>query len=211
MNLHLKKLAGLGTDSLGDQPVEAEGLMRCLGPEGARLSELLHLKNGFYAFESALHVLSFGRARDGRLGVGDWNRKELWIGDYGGMADGNIFFAEDVFGNQFCLREGQVMSFDPETGTLEHIAPGLDAWAADLLENYNVRTGHSLARAWQVEHGPIPLGRRLVPKQLFVLGGEYSVENLYALDAVEAMKMRASVALQTRDLPDGTKVNLVVG
>jgi hypothetical protein len=43
-----------------------------------------------------------------------------------------------------------------------------------------------------------------------VLGGEFSVENLHAVEAVKGMKYRGSIAVQLRDLPDGTPVKLNV-
>ncbi|MCU0687150.1 MAG: SMI1/KNR4 family protein [Polyangiaceae bacterium] len=211
MNGCLKKLASLGAAPLGGHQVERELLVRHLGPEAACLGELLLLKNGFYAFESALHVLPFGKTTEGAGELVSWNDKGLWIEDYDGMASGKLFFAEDVFGNQFCLVSGQVMSFDPETGSVEFVAPNLEAWAAEVLENYNVQTGYPLAHAWQSKHGPIPSGHRLIPKTLFVLGGPYEAENLYALEATKGMKMRASLAVQIRDLPDGAEVKVIVG
>jgi hypothetical protein len=63
---------------------------------------------------------------------------------------------------------------------------------------------------WQVENGAIPQGKRLMPKIPFVLGGKYSLDNIYALDSVSAMKSRGNLALQLRDLPDGTKVEFRV-
>lgn len=54
----------------------------------------------------------------------------------------------------------------------------------------------------------MPIGSRLLPKQLFVLGGSFDVDNLYALDAVKGMQLRAEIARQIRDLPDGTSVTL---
>ncbi|MGD9644213.1 MAG: hypothetical protein AB7U73_00785 [Pirellulales bacterium] len=38
------------------------------------------------------------------------------------------------------------------------------------------------------------------------VGGDYVLENLYALDDVKGMRFRASIANQIRDLPDGTKI-----
>ncbi|HKJ51573.1 MAG TPA: SMI1/KNR4 family protein, partial [Gammaproteobacteria bacterium] len=65
-----------------------------------------------------------------------------------------------------------------------------------------------LAHQWQVIHGQLPARKRLVPKIPFVAGGEFSIENLFLIDAVEGMKYRADIAIQIKDLPDGTQVKL---
>src|SRR5690349_9916776 len=64
------------------------------------LAELLSQRNGFYAFESALHVLGVGENVLGRS-LDVWNSGTSWRADYGGLARGFTFFAEDIFGAQF--------------------------------------------------------------------------------------------------------------
>jgi hypothetical protein len=170
---------------------------------------LLRAKNGFYAFESALRVRPAGRATE-EIGLEEWNAPGLWRAGYGGLADRCLFFAEDLFGVQFCLHGGTVMSFDPETGEKTFIAEDVAAWAARLLREYDVLTGHGLAHDWQAQHGRIPSGHQLIPKIPFVLGGEFTIENLFLLDAAKAMRSRASLAMQIKDLPDGTKIEFKV-
>jgi hypothetical protein len=74
------------------------------------------------------------------------------------------------------------------------------------MSNYSVLVGWPIARDWQRVNGPIRPGQRLVPKKPFVLGGEYAINNLYALDATVSMRFRGELAVQIRDLPDGTTV-----
>jgi hypothetical protein len=126
------------------------------------------------------------------------------------MADGFLFFAEDIFGCQFALKESQVWTFNPETGEAQALASSLDGWARCLAEDYETLTGYPLAHAWQTRHGALAPGNRLVPKIPFVLGGEYNVANLHALDSAKSMLFRASIAVQIRDLPDGAQVQLQV-
>lgn len=71
-----------------------------------------------------------------------------------------------------------------------------------------IETGYPLASEWQALHGPLPEGKRLLPKIPFVLGGAYDVDNLYAADALAGMKFRADIWKQLRDLPEGAKVEL---
>ena len=100
--------------------------------------------------------------------------------------------------------------FDPETGDREYVADTIDRWAAIVLDDYEAQTLWPLAHEWQAVHGPLASGQRLVPKTPFVLGGEYVIDNLYAADAVEAMRFYGNLATQLHDLPDGAQVRLKV-
>jgi CubicO group peptidase (beta-lactamase class C family) len=174
----------------------------------AGLAELLELRNGFLAFESALHVLP---ATGSEMTLAAWNADDLWRDGYGELTKGLLFFAEDVFGVQFALRGETVVTFDPETGGIETIAKDLEGWASALLDSHEVLTGYPLAHKWQQTHGELPPGERLIPKMPFVLGGEFALDNLYALNAIKGMRLRAEIARQIKKLPDGTHVRLVVG
>jgi hypothetical protein len=52
------------------------------------------------------------------------------------------------------------------------------------------------------------VGKRLLPKIPFILGGRYESSNLYAVDAVTGMCYRGELWQQLRDLPDGSQVRL---
>lgn len=49
-----------------------------------------------------------------------------------------------------------------------------------------------------------------MPKTPFILGGEYSLDNLYVGNPLEGLSFKAEMAMQTRNLPEGTKVRLRV-
>ena len=209
MGKNITKLLGIAGSPLSAQPVSLN-LPAYVAPKiEAELRELLTAKNGFYAFEQALHVLpsqSMGESN----GLDSWNTPGLWISNYGGLAEGCYFFAEDIFGVQFCIRSDGIFTFDPESGALEAVAGSIDDWANAILGKYEILTGYPLAHAWQMENGRINPGQRLVPKQPFVAGGAFTVQNLYAVDAVAGMRQRANLATQIRDLPDGAAITLKV-
>lgn len=210
MTHFLEKLAQIGGTSIRSQTVDEANLSHRFGASVAQslLSLLVH-KNGYYAFEGALHVLSdLGNGRE--RGLVDWNDDNVWRSDYQGMTEDATFFAEDVFGMQFCIHRGEVATFDPETGLFEPIARDIEEWACVLLGDFRLWTGHQVAHDWQQLHGRIPAGARLVPVIPFALNGEYSVENVRAMDAVESMRYRASIALQIRDLPEGASIKFRV-
>jgi hypothetical protein len=183
--------------------------LKQFGGMGAELDALLRRRNGFFAFESALHLFPFGRA-DGILDLETWNAASTWRNEYGGGMDGCLVFAEDAFGFPFCIEAGAISSCDAETGVRTRMASSLEDWAGRLLVDWRVLTGHPVAHAWQTRFGPLEPGRRLAPRQPFVLGGDSRLDNLYAADQVELMRFRGSLATQIRDVPDGARVTLKV-
>lgn len=204
---HLSKLVSLASDPLS---LERAQFSAPIGVCGEQLGALLRTRNGFYGFESALVVRpSCSSAGSVEIGLEEWNEPKTWIGLYGQMPSA-VYFAEDLFGVQFGFDVNGVFSFDPETGERSGLAADLEGWASVLLDDYDAITGHSLARLWQTENGPIPPRKRLVPRVPFVLGGEFNLKNLYLADLVDAMRFRADLARQVRGVADGVSVVLKV-
>jgi hypothetical protein len=172
-----------------------------------QLFELLFHKNGFHAFESALHVFPSGSPGAPGWSLEEWNDRRMWIGSYGELVpQGALFFAEDVFGGQFALIDGAVFSFEPETAELTAFADDVDGWAEKILTDYNVSTGYPAAHDWQVQNGQILSGHRLIPRIPFVFGGTYTSENMILVEAVTAMRYRARTAVHIAELPDGAQL-----
>jgi len=174
-----------------------------------QLEALLTERNGFFAFDRALHVFPATTATGALVDLNSWNEPARWIDAYGDLARGCLFFAEDVFGGQFCMRESGIYSFDPETGELESLGDSLESWANAIVKDPGLLTGYVVAREWQNEHGPLAEGHRLVPIVPFTVGGDYEVSNLRSMTAAEGMRFRGQVALQIRELPDGTAVEIL--
>jgi hypothetical protein len=184
-------------------------LLEQFGSIGAELESLLRRRNGFFAFESALHLFPFGDAA-GVLDLQTWNAASTWRSEYRGGMEACLMFAEDAFGYPFCIEDGAISSCDAETGQRTPLAASLEDWAGRLLLDWRLLTGQPVAHDWQIRFGPLELGRRLAPRQPFVLGGDFTVENLYAADQVELMRSRGLLATQIRDLPDGARVSFKV-
>ena len=138
-----------------------------------------------------------------------WNRAPLWRTCYQGLDADLFFFAEDIFGNQWALDSTGICVFDAETGDTTTIAADLEEWSKQLLKGYKVMTGWPIAHMWQKAHGTLKPTERLNPKQLFVLGGSYTIDNLIVIDAIEGMKRRAGIATQIHALKDGTYVKIL--
>ena len=204
---HRQRLLKVGGGALLPEcdAVELIELTSHWGSLGGALAELLTEKNGFYAFEASLLMrpLSHGALP---LGVLQWNVPTLWKQDYSGALDLMLCFAEDAFGNQFALHQGGVVAINCETAEPEQVASSLEGWARVVLEDYSYRTGYPLAHDWQLRHGPLQAGQRLLPKIPFVTGGAFEVDNLYAGSDIEGMRFRGSIARQIRDVPDGSQV-----
>jgi hypothetical protein len=173
------------------------------------LCEIYMHTNGFYAFESALHFFAAQKTAYS-YGIEEWNDSSGWLAGYKELGQDVFCFAEDIFGGQFIFHQNKVSYFDPETGDKAYLADTLDDWAAIILEDYNVRTGYGLAHAWQKENGSIPSVMRLMPKTPFVLGGEYSTQNLYRIESKRSMHLRSNLALQIYNLPDGAQVKFEI-
>ena len=144
------------------------------------------------------------------MGVVEWNSPTLWKGEYHEDLRAVLFFAEDIFGCQFCIRGDEICTFDPETAMFEAMADSVEGWANEVMSDYSFHTGYPLAHEWQGLHGSLALGYRLLPGTPFVCDGQFVVENLFATPDVEGMSFRAFLSNEIRDLPDGAKIILTV-
>ncbi len=125
------------------------------------LEALLHLRDGFVTLDGALVVRPTVTVASVH-GVEDWNQLTLWRTPYA-RATELLFFAEDRFGGQFALYRDEIVHFDPLAGTWEHVAFGLERFAAHVLDEPTV-VHHERVAAWQAEHGPLGVSQRLQPE-----------------------------------------------
>jgi hypothetical protein len=88
------------------------------------------------------------------------------------------------------------------------LADSLQSWCDVLLSDFNAHTGYPVAHEWQAKHGPLEPGHRLTPQVPFVAGGEFSIDNLLAMNESKGMEYRADIANQIRELPDGAKIRM---
>ena len=211
MNTALKKLISVACDSLLPRwGAEEERIIEPFGKIGGELLDLLRHKNGFFTFESALHVFPLGFSPD-YLNLGSWNDPQTWKGEYGSLIPMPLlFFAQDVYGNQFGISDEGIVLFFSEFAEFEPIAKTLAEWGDVLWSDWRGFSGYDLAHAWQVQNRPLNEGERLIPKIPFVVGGKYEVANLYGGQVIDAMRFRASLARQVASVPDGTPIDLKI-
>ncbi|MFD6345148.1 SMI1/KNR4 family protein [Streptomyces roseolus] len=202
------KLLSLSGEALLKNPPAPETAFP--GPVGEELAALLSERNGFYAFESALHVLPSGGGAGEPMTLEAWNAAGGWRRAYGSMDPGLLFFAEDVFGLQFGTDGRKVFSFNPESAETKRIASSLDEWARQVVEDYSYMTGYPIAHDWQVSHGALPAGHRLIPRVPFVAGGEFSVENMVLVESAAGMRYWGEFARAVAEIADGEQFRLDV-
>jgi hypothetical protein len=206
----LKRLLNVASPALSDDtPRMPSFLADQAGVLSEQLLELYWGRNGFYAFESALHVRPLGVTAS-TMGLLEWNEPQTWLAAYSSLSNASTFFAEDVFGGQYGVARDGVWKFDPETASFERYSTSIHEWARRILDEPATETGWKLAHDWQTRFGSLKAGDRLVPKVPFVLGGDFNVNNLHALPDVTAMRFYADVANQIRMLPDGSRIRLRV-
>ena len=161
------------------------------------LNRILEVKNGFYAFESALHFFS-----DKEIKLFSKLMKEKY--QYDG-AENCLFFAEDVFGNLYCLDADQHMIYllDLESGAREKFGASIEDWSENILNDYDYMTGYTVAHDWQERNGSLKNNERLFPKIPFVFGGEYNTDNLIAKNQFEVIDNKFNIYKQIKNIDDG--------
>jgi hypothetical protein len=101
MSTDITKLLSISSGSICEEkPSFSQEINGLLGSLRQDLYKIITAKNGFYAFESALHVFPANFVCK-EMDLGKWNSLELWRSNYESSMGGYLFFAEDIFGNQF--------------------------------------------------------------------------------------------------------------
>lgn len=191
--------------------VSDECVIEPFGVIGRELLSLLRQRNGFFAFESSLHVYPLAASSSG-LDLRQWNDRDTWKASYGSSApEDALFFAQDIFGNQFGICNNRIIIFYSESAESETIARSVEEWAEVVLSDWKGFTGYDLSHEWQLQlRESLAEDERLIPKIPFVLGGKYDVDNLYKGQIVAAMRFRGSLVGQISRIPDGANIKLRV-
>ncbi|GLK51569.1 hypothetical protein GCM10017621_10770 [Maricaulis virginensis] len=126
------------------------------------------------------------------------------------QATDSVIFAFDAYGMPFIYRDDEFGHLDYGTGKIDPMGRSVTDWARILIEDFALFTGWPLVEAWQKEHGGLPVGSRLFPCRPFFLGGDYKTSNLRAVSIADGFGAAAQIYNQTKDLPDGAKVEIVV-
>src|SRR5579884_4262221 len=136
MGKHLNTLLSFKADRLSQEAPYIPAGLAAYAPELANgLLAILWQKNGFFDPVRAFHLFPTGSVslQSGGYDLASWNRGDLWRQEYGPDGQGFLFFAEDVFGEQFAMKGDRIYRFNPETAETTEIAEDLEGWAATLI------------------------------------------------------------------------------
>lgn len=91
---YLNTLISIGSDAL----IEANKHSNEIFPDliEQEIHQMLKVKNGFYAFEGALHIFPLMSSEE-EIGLIDWNENDLWKYTYQKDLDGICFFCRRYF------------------------------------------------------------------------------------------------------------------
>ena len=161
--------------------------------------------NGLICFESALQIYPFDKSN---ISLKNINNDEIWGKKYLFINHSYFCFAQDLFGFQFCFTNQGIEIFNTETGEFSFLTDTFENWIQMILTDYNYLTGYEIGHEWQKKFRKLQLSERLNGKIPFVLGGSYSIENLYPINLISLLDFRADIANQIYNLEDGQQIIL---
>jgi hypothetical protein len=165
------------------------------------LINILNVSNGFFCFEKALKFYAVSEIKE--------INNIIYTSLESSIVDNSLYFAQDIFANQFCIKGEKIYLFDIESFEYEFVADSFQEWEKEILSDYNYFTGYSLAHEWQLKH-ILNDDERLNSKQPFILGGEYNINNLFALNTIKIIEYKLNIGIQLLDVKDGDNVNIVI-
>lgn len=206
---YLQKLLNISSASFTEQKPDSSWLEEYIIPEQLKNEyiNLLSMRNGFYAFESALLIYPSQNTKN-IIGAYNWNTQFNWHKNYNLSRQKYIFFGSDIFSEQFTLSHKGIEKFNPETGEMTYLSATIDEFCKLLLEDYNYQTGWAIAHDWQTINAPLIKGKRLIPKRPFILGGSFEAEQMVEIDITSAMQKYCMLYQQTKEAPNGTSVTI---
>src|SRR5206468_694427 len=138
---------------------------------------LLSLHNGLTAFDGGLRV--FG-TKPGKLPtLQDWNEPKGWRSAYKELVKETlIFFAEDVFSNQFAFDGGSVVYFDAENGRATAFAKSFSEWLSIILEDPVDTLQLVLYKSWRDKGGRLEPSEHLCPAYPFIVKADPPLKEL---------------------------------
>lgn len=190
----LDRLRAIGVEIAG-APASSSSILR-------PLAGWLWTDSGLLAFDQALLILP-----------AEWRERlasEQSVKDLLTNCPHGQVFALDLFGQLFVATPHRIVRVNPETREVEDHSPDAEAWAARILREPNFETGWELATKWQLRNRPLQAFERLLPRELFVLGGDFTVENLVARPLLAGLAVYAGLSAAIADVPDGTVIEFKV-
>jgi|SRR5437868_3297937 len=175
------------------------------------LQQLLAQRNGFVAFRGGLHVRgacveprwhSLRAAMEG---------PESFAARFRTIKKDDVPFAQDVFGDQFVLREGKVYKLDSYADQLEEVAGGVVDFFGKVQQDpiELLELGH--LTQFEGTGETLRPGELLMEWPPFVVSESRKGVSLRRIPAPERLEFLADIAKQLRGVADGTKVEFKIG
>jgi len=162
-----------------------------------------------YAFCKSLRI--FGLTNESKArNILKWNSPDTWKSEYQGFFTDVWSFAEDVFGFQYLFDHKGVVQLNIETGELQFLCKTFSEWMRLILKETKFYTGYPIAKKWNKAHpDEIISGQyHLCPVVPFICKGSYEIDNLFLMKAQENLQVKAQIAQQIKNVPDGTKIKI---
>jgi hypothetical protein len=176
-------------------------------------AELLNIANGFVLKHQTFRFFGVDPMISA-LDLHGWNQSP-WIGEYGNLAAGIVFIAEDIFGDQYGLRFTGLGDRDPafvkfwcEGGETETIASeSLAGWlASSVLRKEPTILDWELASA-AFKRGLTPSGTEHLSYSLpLIVGGDAHDSNIEVADRVFHLHLLGQLSVKNRKLPEGERI-----
>jgi hypothetical protein len=135
---------------------------------------------------------------------------DLLRNEFGSIISDMFFIGQDIFGNQFGMKKKGYYLFNIETGDIEFLAKCFDDLLEVIYYNLSYYSGKELIAEWVMRNNKFIASDRFAPKIPFVLGGDYTIDNIYSLNCILNIRNNANIAKQVHNLPDGTNFKIEI-
>ena len=162
------------------------------------LFEVLREINGFILHRGALHVR-------GACTSPPWHSlRHAWLSEnamyrlYHSVTPQDIPFAQDLFGDQFLLRDGAVSANSRQTAELERMADDLDEFWNGIETDFSAYLN--------VNAGELNPGELVLAYPPFCVEESEANIDFSKIPAFECIQFHANLARQLKDVPEGAKI-----
>jgi len=135
---------------------------------------------------------------------------DLIRNEYGSITSDMFFIGQDIFGNQFGMNKTGCYLFNIETGDIKFLAKYFDDLLEVIYHNLSYYSGMELIAEWVKRNNKFTASDRFTPKIPFVLGGDYTIDNIYSMNSILNIRYNANIAKQVHNIPDGTNFKIEI-
>jgi len=176
--------------------------------------EFLRVANGLVSKRTAFRLFGIEPTLPA-LDLLEWNRSP-WVAEYGALAAGLVFIAEDIFGDQYGWRFSDAADQNPvlvkfwcEGGETEVIEAGsLSAWlTSSMLRDKPTGLDRPLVAAAFAQGLRPSVTEHLSFVLPLIAGGAAEVSNLEVADRAFHLHLLGQLSLKNQRLPEGTRIN----